>query len=142
MNKPSTKIDLSINEIFNKTKSTGIINNNTINSNKTSRPIVITNTFNLSNNFNIKTKQEDSSIEKKIIKSTTEEKVLMKVNTPRQDFKIEAVKENNRKSSIIFNEIVEDANKKKLDEKLDLFNNIVNNGVTKDQELKAFIYRY
>ena len=92
MNKPSTKIDLSINEIFNKTKSTGIINNSTINSNKTSRPIVITNTFNLSNNFNIKTKQEDSSIEKKIIKSTTEEKVLMKVNTPRQDFKIEAVK--------------------------------------------------
>jgi len=70
------------------------------------------------------------------------ERTLIKVNTPRESTQREEVKRtSNRTSSRIFDEIIENPTQKKENQKLELFNNMINNESMSNQEIKALIFK-
>jgi hypothetical protein len=66
---------------------------------------------------------------------------LIKVSTPRESSHREEVKRSNRTSSRIFDEIIENPSQIKENQKLELFNNIINNESLSNQDIKAFIFK-
>ena len=90
----------------------------------------------------IKTDIEENKETNRIRKpSNPGERTLIKVNTPREPSHREEVKKSNRTSSRIFDEIVENPSQKKENQKLELFNNLINNNSLSNEQLKAFIFK-